>query len=602
MKMKWFSLLLLLAAIPTFAQRQPVAMDMNAAGKIISLDYLERDLLTPEPQHVSITKAVVFDFQCVPLQPNPPAGNDRFYCNSATGQMVCQTSTGASCLGGGGGGGGSVASVGLAAPTGITVSGSPVTGTGTLTWAMPAGWVLGDLLVGNGSNSVARLAAPTTPDLVPQVLISTPSGGATAPAYALVGLAGRTVSGTSDTILSTDRSPGTVEYTANSATAITVPDPGSAGFGTNPTFVVSAEGLGPYTFTPQTSAVITYCDGSNCFAGQPSLTLQKGQYATWSSPTSSNWYVRVASTVPIAQPPVVNGLISGGGVTWTGLLTFTCSAATYAIGGTVYNSPQTNLTLTAADATNPRIDVIAVDNTGACVKITGTPAGSPAAPSVDPTSQLSLTFVTVAANATTPTLNNILVYDENLTPTTEYTCTPTANFNCASTNNPFHLTKDIEATAAVATNGVSLVNNTTVNFSTYSTLSFNIRNKANWPNQKSLQICFLNSTTVVGNCVAFKNGVFGFNQTNITGYQQIVIPLSTFALGSTVADRVRFQVVGGGGSIGFYLDWIQIQGSLSGSGSSTSSTPTASMGGVRPRPPWRTRSVAASSFAYPSAL
>ena len=563
------ALLFILWAVPVIAQhRQPVTTATDANGKFIYVDFRENDLLTPEPQHVSIQKAVVFDFQCVPLQPNPPSGNDRFYCNAATGLMVCQTSTGANCLpggGGGGGGGGTVTSVGLAGPTGIPITNSPCTDSCTLTWAMPTGWVLGDLLIGNGPNSVARVAAPTTPDLVPEIFISTPNSGATQPNWALAGLPGRVVSATSDTIVAADRTPQTIEYTSNSPTAITVPDPASTGFNGNPAFVTIAEGTGPYIFTPQTSAVITYCDGSNCFDGQPSITLQKGQYGTWSSPNTSNWVVRVASTQPIANPPIVNGLISGGGVTWTGGLNFTCSAAVYAIGGTVYNSPQTNITL-ANDPSNPRIDVVVVNNSGVCTFIPGTPAGSPAAPSVDPTSQLSLTFVTIAANASTPTLNSILVYDENSTPPTEYTCTPSANFNCNSTSNPFHLTHDIEATTAVATNNVSLVNSSAISFATYSTLSFNIRNKASWPAAKSLQICFLNSTTVVGNCIAFKNGVYGFNQTNITSYQQIVIPLSAFALGSTVADRVQFQVIGTGGSIGFYLDWIQIQSNLSGSG------------------------------------
>lgn len=55
-------------------------------------------------------------------------------------------------------GSGSVTSVGLAGPTGITITNSPVTTSGTLTWAMPPGWTTGDLLTGNGSNSVARLA------------------------------------------------------------------------------------------------------------------------------------------------------------------------------------------------------------------------------------------------------------------------------------------------------------------------------------------------------------------------------------------------------------------------------------------------------------
>src|SRR5258707_11256523 len=102
---KYFLALLFLCglAIPSFAQhRQPVATNMDENGKILSVDFAERDLLTPDPQHVSIQKATVFDFQCVPSQPNPPTGNARFYCDSATGNMVCKTSTGASCLGGGG--------------------------------------------------------------------------------------------------------------------------------------------------------------------------------------------------------------------------------------------------------------------------------------------------------------------------------------------------------------------------------------------------------------------------------------------------------------------------------------------------------------------
>ena len=380
--MKRYSLALLFllgVTIPVFAQhRQPVATNMDANGKMLYVDYAERDLLTPEPQHVSIQKQVVIDFQCVPSQPNPPSGNDRFYCDSGTGQMVCKTSTGSSCLGGGGGGGaGTVTSVGLAGPTGIPITNSPCTDSCTLTWAMPSGWVLGDLLVGNGPNSVARLAAPTTPDGVTEMLVNQPSGGATQSFWSVAGLAGRVVSGTTDTIVAADRTPQTIEYTSGSPTAITVPDPASSGFNGNPSFVTIAEGVGPYTFTPQTSAVITFCDGANCFAGQSFITLQKGEYATWSSPTTSNWLVRKGSTQAITQPPTVNGLISGGGVVWTGLLNFTCSAAQYAIGGTIYNSAQTNLTLAAADPTNPRIDVIAVNNAGVCIKITGTPAGSP---------------------------------------------------------------------------------------------------------------------------------------------------------------------------------------------------------------------------------
>jgi hypothetical protein len=58
---------------------------------------------------------------------------------------------------GGGGGGGSVVSVGLAAPVGIPVTGSPVTNTGTLTWSMPTGWNIGSLLLGTNPNTVQTL-------------------------------------------------------------------------------------------------------------------------------------------------------------------------------------------------------------------------------------------------------------------------------------------------------------------------------------------------------------------------------------------------------------------------------------------------------------
>ncbi len=63
---------------------------------------------------------------------------------------------------GGGGGGGSVTSVGFIAPTGFTVTNQPVISTGNITLAMPSGWTVGDLLLGDGSNSVSRLAIGTT--------------------------------------------------------------------------------------------------------------------------------------------------------------------------------------------------------------------------------------------------------------------------------------------------------------------------------------------------------------------------------------------------------------------------------------------------------
>lgn len=271
-------------------------------------------------------------------------------------------------------------------------------------------------------------------------------------------------------------------------------------------------------------------------------------------------------------PSGTNILISGGGVVWTGGLGFTVSAAAYSISGVLYSSPQTNLTLSAADPSLDRIDVIAVDNTGSVIVLTGTPAGSPLAPPVDPTTQLEITFVIVPAASAVPVVANVDVYLEN----TEWTTTATANINPTSTNNPYQGTKDIEATSAVAGNGLVLQKPSgTLDLSLYSTLSFYIRNKAAWPNPKSISIVFLSSGVVVGSAVAFRDGIYGFVQTNVIAYQQIVIPLSAFASGTTPINQVRFQVTGGGGSIGWYIDNIKIQSNTPGGGTGGTGTVTS---------------------------
>ncbi len=260
-------------------------------------------------------------------------------------------------------------------------------------------------------------------------------------------------------------------------------------------------------------------------------------------------------------PPVLdessNGLISGGGVFWTGNLDFTVSAATYKIAGVLYASIQTNVTLSTADPTLDRIDIIAVDNTNTVVVIVGTPAATPAAPDVDPSSQLQLTFVLVAAGATIPDVSAENIYLEN----TEWTTSTTGGtINTASTTNPFAGTKDIEATAAANNHKVTLVKPSgTINLTDWDSLTLQIRSKATWPSQKGLSIAWLSGTTVVGVTVVLKSGTFGFDSSNTSSYQQVTIPASSFVGGTLSIDRLRITVTGGSSNIGFYLDNIILQ-------------------------------------------
>jgi hypothetical protein len=74
------------------------------------------------------------------------------------------------------------------------------------------------------ATTIGGLAAPTTPNGVPQTVVSIPSGGAaTAPQNALPGITGRVVSTASDTIASTDCNPQRIENIFAGASAETLP-------------------------------------------------------------------------------------------------------------------------------------------------------------------------------------------------------------------------------------------------------------------------------------------------------------------------------------------------------------------------------------------
>jgi hypothetical protein len=112
-----------------------------------------------------------------------------------------------------------------------------------------------DLIVGGTAGAPARLACPTGPNGVSQYLTSTPSGGVGQTAsFQPSGIVPRYVSGTSDTIASTDRGA-FVQYTNSSSVAVTVPQAGTTGFASNFYFCASNRGSGNVVFTPTTSTV-----------------------------------------------------------------------------------------------------------------------------------------------------------------------------------------------------------------------------------------------------------------------------------------------------------------------------------------------------------
>lgn len=99
------------------------------------------------------------------------------------------------------------------------------------------------------------------------------------------------------------------------------------------------------------------------------------------------------------------GIVSGCEPSISGLTVKVGAGVIHLADGTRKEIVQTNITLDAADPTNPRIDLVYIDSTGIVAKITGTASASPNVPTV-PTGGISVAQVSVAAGSTTGTITD----------------------------------------------------------------------------------------------------------------------------------------------------------------------------------------------------
>lgn len=268
----------------------------------------------------------------------------------------------------------------------------------------------------------------------------------------------------------------------------------------------------------------------------------------------------------VAPPPAEEGaastfLVSGGQVTWESAYTFRVSAASYYINGLPYTSAEQVVSLTAADATNDRIDAIVLDTAGIASAIAGTPATTPSEPSIDPAAYLKLGLVFVEhATTAPPTVSTILVYAENAGPSAEWTWTSSgASIIVNSTSTPHSGTTSIEGTSVVAGVYAKGVVGVAIDPNDYDNLLMFIRSKAAWNSSRGLLVTLRAAGVVIGATIQIRrSGTYGFDSTVTTGYQQVAIPITSFAIpeGTTI-DEVRIEDFGG--SIGFFIDNISFQ-------------------------------------------
>jgi hypothetical protein len=260
-------------------------------------------------------------------------------------------------------------------------------------------------------------------------------------------------------------------------------------------------------------------------------------------------------------------LLSGGDVAWESGYSYRVSAAEYYINGTRFTSTEQTITLDAADATNDRLDIIALDTTGTVVKITGTAATNPSEPTTDPASDLKLALVLVSASTTQPVgVTTETLYAENAgSGGGEWNwSTSGSGFSLASTTTPHAGTKDIEGTTVTAGSYAQGQRGSgSVDPNAYDHVRFFLRSKAAWNNNRGLLVSFRSAGVLVGTAVQIRRtGTFGFDSTNTSAYQQLAIPTTAFAIpAATTANQLRVEDFGG--SIGFFLDDISLQAAAS---------------------------------------
>lgn len=284
----------------------------------------------------------------------------------------------------------------------------------------------------------------------------------------------------------------------------------------------------------------------------------------------------------ILWPLVVNGnRLIDGSVSYVSGLTFDVSPLNYIIDGQLYNIlSSTQVTLNSGDSTFDRIDVIFADISGNTGVLEGTPSSNPEKPIVDSETQVEVTFVSVPANSTTPTITTELIYDENVGQPTEWNFLKFGNqtfrISGDSTAQSYSGSKSISVSGLTTSggswsNGFLLSATTATDTNQFATLQFAIRNLSGNSTNTNILIQFLSNTgTVLSTSPVYLYGggatgnYIPYNASNTSSWQLISIPLWRFYLSNTNVYGVKFSYQVGSTVARHYFDKIElVEGSAS---------------------------------------
>lgn len=198
-----------------------------------------------------------------------------------------------------------------------------------------------------------------------------------------------------------------------------------------------------------------------------------------------------------------NSRIVSGAVVWVSGLTYETVDLIYEINGVQFNITNgTQVTLSTANPTNPRIDVIYGDDSGTIAIETGTPSATPSKPLIQEGYQIELTFATVSATATEPDGVGIdTLYLEDVGQPTEWDATDNTGglrIDTSNTTDPITDTKSIRTIDTLNTgDSFTLTNSTPVNTAELSYLRLSLEILTEWNKKEYIQVDLKSSSTVV---------------------------------------------------------------------------------------------------------
>ena len=251
-------------------------------------------------------------------------------------------------------------------------------------------------------------------------------------------------------------------------------------------------------------------------------------------------------------------LISGG-ASWseTGF-TYNVTELTYQFYGPVTTTPATTVTLASGDTSYDRIDAICIDINGVVVVIEGTPAASPSTPNVS--EYILVQYIIVGASATEPseTIENIYLENAEWVGSIFNVGTATGTINFTGTTAPYAGIYDIEANSNVGRR-IRLTSTS----GSYAANEFQLMTMwVRFPialTSASSRIFYLwlyNGSTLVG--TAQNLFTLGLDRNLVNTWQQVIVPMSVFAAGSSLFDNI-VMCIGGGTSSNLRYDLDNIK-------------------------------------------